>query len=150
MSALREHRTVHIEDMAAESRWPRFTKIATARGIGSLLSFQLFVHSENLGALNLYADQPGIFDEDAIFVGELLAQHASVALIGAATEGQFRDALSSRDVIGQAKGLLMHRENLTDVQAFALMVKASQRSNVKLVEIARWLVDRHVAGLNRT
>ncbi|WP_193048456.1 GAF and ANTAR domain-containing protein [Mycolicibacterium baixiangningiae] len=149
VSALREHRTVHIEDMALESRWPRFSKTAAARGIGSLLSFQLFVHSENLGALNLYGSQPGVFDEESLFVGELLAQHASVALIGAAAESQFRDALSSRDAIGQAKGLLMHRENLTDVEAFALMVQTSQRSNIKLVELARWLIDQHAARLNR-
>ncbi len=150
VSALREHRTVYIEDMATEHRWRRFTEAAAARGVGSLLSFQLFVHSRNLGALNLYGTEPRAFDEESTFVGELLAQHASVAIIGAASVAQFREGIASRDVIGQAKGLLMHREQLTDFEAFALMVKTSQESNIKLLELARWLVEQHVAGLCRT
>ncbi|HYJ56211.1 MAG TPA: hypothetical protein VEX40_12005, partial [Mycobacterium sp.] len=50
-----------------------------------LLSFQLFVTSKNLGSLNLYGEEPGLFDKESTLVGELFAQHASVALIGAAT-----------------------------------------------------------------
>jgi hypothetical protein len=53
LSTLREHRTVRIDDMATETRWPRFTQLALRRGARSLLSFQLFVRARNLGALNL-------------------------------------------------------------------------------------------------
>ena len=115
----------------------------------SLLSFQLFVHSENLGALNLYGDEPGAFSEESFLIGEVLAQHAAVAIIGAAAEAQFHNALASRDIIGQAKGLLMARENLTGLQAFNLLTRASQHTNVKLVDVARWLVDQHESGLDR-
>jgi GAF domain-containing protein len=146
-TALREHYTVHIADMTTDTRWPQFARQATELGVRSLLSFQLFVRSENLGALNLYAGEPGVFSDDSIDVGTILAQHAAVALMGATAETQFQTALASRDLIGQAKGLLMHRDNLTGLQAFNLLVRASKETNVKLVEVARWLVEEHEGRL---
>ncbi|MCA2296885.1 ANTAR domain-containing protein [Mycobacterium timonense] len=79
----------------------------------------------------------------------ILAQHASVALVGSAAESHFQAALASRDIIGQAKGILMHRENLSALQAFHLLLRSSQRANIKLNEIARFVVDQHESGLNR-
>lgn len=150
LSALHEHHTVHIEDMATDPRWPRFARAALDRGVRSMLSFQLFVIDNNLGALNLFGNHSAAFDEESRLIGGVLAQHASIAMIGAAAEAQFDTALASRDIIGQAKGLLMHREHLTGLQAFALLLKTSQNANIKLVEIARWVVDQHESGLNPT
>lgn len=116
LDALRTHRTVLIDDMASETRWPRFTPPAAERGVGSLLSFQLFVHGKTLGALNLYAGVSGTFSDDSIFIGELLAQHASVAMAGNAAQAQFDSAVASRDAIGQAKGILMFREKSTGAE----------------------------------
>ena len=147
LTALREYHTVHIDDMRTETRWPEFGCEAQQRGMLSMLSFQLFVRSENLGALNLYSDEPGAFSEDSFLVGEILAQHAGVAMIGSAAETQFENALATRDVIGQAKGMLMQRDNLTGLQAFSLLTRASQQTNIKLVDVARWLVNEHESGL---
>jgi GAF domain-containing protein len=147
LTALREYHTVHIDDMRTETRWPDFGREAQQRGMLSMLSFQLFVRSENLGALNLYSDEPGAFSEDSFLVGEILAQHAAVAMIGSAAETQFENALATRDVIGQAKGMLMQRDNLTGLQAFSLLTRASQQTNIKLVDVARWLVNEHESGL---
>lgn len=140
LTALREHHTVHIEDMSTETRWPEFCRQAMALGAHSLLSFQLFVESENLGAMNLYGAQAYCFSEESVEVGAVVAQHAAVAMFGAAAVRQFQSALASRDVIGQAKGILMERNNLTGQQAFAMLTRASADSNIKLVELARWLV----------
>jgi GAF domain-containing protein len=147
LSALREHHTVHIEDMSAETRWPAFAREAQQRGVLSSLSFQLFVRSENLGSLNHYGDAPGVFTEESVLVGEILAQHAAVAMVGAANATQFRDALATRDIIGQAKGMLMQRQKLTGIQAFRLLTSASQETNMKLVDVARWLVAEHESEL---
>jgi GAF domain-containing protein len=147
LTALRDYHTVHIDDMRTETRWPDFGREAQQRGMRSMLSFQLFVRSENLGALNLYSDEPGAFSEDSFLIGEILAQHAAVAMIGAAAETQFENALATRDVIGQAKGMLMQRDNLTGLQAFSLLTRASQQSNIKLVDVARWLVNEHESKL---
>ena len=149
LDALREQHTVLIDDMATEPRWPRFTAAAVERGVRSSLSFQLFVNSANLGSLTLYGGEPGAFDEESVVIGELCSLHASVALIGAAGMTQLRDALSSRDTIGQAKGILMHRENLTAEAAFALLARTSQDANIMLVDVARWIIERHVSGLKR-
>ncbi|OBF28909.1 response regulator receiver protein [Mycobacterium sp. ACS1612] len=143
LTALREHQTVHIADMTTDLRWPQFAQQATELGVRSLLSFQLFVRSETLGALNLYAGEPDVFSDDSVDVGTILAQHAAVAMIGATAETNFQAALASRDVIGQAKGLLMHRDHLTGLQAFNLLAKASKETNIKLVDVARWLVEEH-------
>ena len=68
-------------------------------------------------------------------------------MAGAAAQEQFDVAVASRDIIGQAKGILMHRDNLTGLQAFALLTRASQKTNVKLIEVARVLVADHERGL---
>jgi putative methionine-R-sulfoxide reductase with GAF domain len=140
LTALREHQTVHIEDMSTETRWPEFSRQAIALGAYSMLSFQLFVESETLGAMNLYGARAGCFTEESVEVGAVVAQHAAVAMFGAAAVNQFKSALASRDVIGQAKGILMERNNLTGEQAFAMLTRASADTNIKLVDVARWLV----------
>ncbi|AEF42911.1 GAF and ANTAR domain-containing protein [Hoyosella subflava] len=143
MSALREHHTVRIDDLATDSRWPRFASAAFARGARSMLSFQLFVRAENFGALNLYADVPHAFTDESTAVGTVFAQHAAVALAGANQRVHSKAALDSRDVIGQAKGLLMHRNKISGLQAFELLVRASQDTQLKLTEVARWVVSEH-------
>jgi hypothetical protein len=54
---------------------------------------------------------------------------------------QLREALESRDVIGQAKGILMERHGIGADEAFARLVQMSQSGNVKLREIAENLVE---------
>ncbi|WP_422743234.1 GAF and ANTAR domain-containing protein [Mycobacterium sp. WMMD1722] len=141
--ALHQHHTVHVGDLGQESRWPMFVSTARERGVRAMLSFRLFTNARSLGALNVYGSEPGVFSDESVTVGELLAQHAAVALAGANAAEQFEVALASRDIIGQAKGILMHRDNLSGMQAFATLTRASQETNIKLVEVARWLVGEH-------
>ena len=68
-------------------------------------------------------------------------------MFGAAAENQFQAALASRDVIGQAKGIIMHRDNLTGLQAFAVLTHTSKNTNIKLIDVARWLVSEHESGV---
>ncbi|TQS41314.1 GAF and ANTAR domain-containing protein [Cryptosporangium phraense] len=141
LAALFEHRTVHIPDTNAESRWPTFSEKAADLGVRSILSFQLYVANDNLGALNLYAREPRAFDDESEDVGLLFAAHAAVAMADARKVQQLSHAVSVRDQIGQAKGILMERHKITGDQAFALLVRASQHANVKLVDIARYLTE---------
>jgi GAF domain-containing protein len=133
---------VRIDDLAAETRWPRFGPAAAGLGLRSTLSFRLYVHDEEFGALNLYSATPHAFTEDSYVVGEMFARHSAMALAEAEHRHQFNEALSTRDVIGQAKGILMHRDRLTAEEAFDLLARTSQNGNVKLVELARWLVEQ--------
>jgi GAF domain-containing protein len=95
--------------MCAEQWWPQFTTRAAEHGIGSMLSFQLYVSGDNLGALNLYNSSPEAFSDESEHVGLLLASHAAVAVAGAQHEEHLLHAIAARDLIGQAKGILMER-----------------------------------------
>ncbi|QEN12581.1 GAF and ANTAR domain-containing protein [Mycolicibacterium sp. ELW1] len=148
ITALREHHTVLIDDMSSETRWPEFVRQAISLDVHSLLSFQLFVESETLGAMNLYGAQPNAFTQESVDVGTIVAQHAAVAMFGTAAATQFHAALASRDVISQAKGILMHRHNITGVEAFAMLTHASADTNIKLVDVARWLVAEHESAID--
>ncbi len=141
MDAVWEHEVVHVEDVAADDRWPEFARMAPALGVGSMMCFRLFVEGDRLGALNLYARHPRAFDAASEDAGHMLAAHAAVAIAGAEHEQNLRTAVNSRDVIGQAKGILMERHKLTADQAFAVLARASQEVNRKLVDVARELTD---------
>jgi GAF domain-containing protein len=141
VAALRQYRTVSIPEMAGEVRWPEFTAAAIRLGVGSMVSLRLFVEDETLGVLNLYATTSHGFTADDETTAEAFAAHAAVALRDAAERRQLNQAIASRDVIGQAKGILMARHRITAAQAFDLLVEASQETNRKLVDVARWLVD---------
>ncbi|MFI5959060.1 GAF and ANTAR domain-containing protein [Cryptosporangium sp. NPDC051539] len=141
LTALFDQRTIRVADTEAESRWPTFIGKAADLGVRSMLSFQLYVARDNLGALNLYAWEPHAFSDESEDVGLLFAAHAAVAMADARKVQQLSLAVSARDLIGQAKGILMERHKVTGDQAFALLVRASQHTNVKLVEIARELTE---------
>lgn len=136
-----EQQTVRVDDMGTERRWPAFAERAAAAGVGSLMSFQLYVTGDNLGALNLYAASPGVFDEESEHIGLLFAAHAAVAYAAAKRESQLLRAVSTRELIGQAQGILMERHKITADQAFGRLVQASQSANVKLREVAEQLVE---------
>ena len=139
VSSIFEQSTVRLDDPATEDRWPRFSARARDLGLGSLLSLQLFVTGNTLGALNVYARRPYAFTEDSESIGLVFATHGSVALAGARHEENLRQAMASRDVIGQAKGVLMERFKVPPDRAFSMLVHASSLTNRKLVDIAEEL-----------
>lgn len=140
ITSLREEVTVRSDDFEQEERWPRFVAAAMEEGIRSMLAVQLFVKDDNLGALNVYATKPNAFAEHDESIAMLLALHAAIAMQSHTAESNLRLALESRDIIGQAKGILMERYKLSSIDAFDLLVVASQRTHRKLREVADRLV----------
>lgn len=140
LDALYEQQTVRVPDLCQDQRWPKFSRRAAELGAGSMLTFQLYVEGDNLGALNLYAAQPGAFDDESEHVGLMFAAHASVAYAAARQQSQMQASVETRDLIGTAKGILMERFSLTPDRAFALLVRASQDGNTKLRDVAERLV----------
>ena len=141
LSAIREQHIVRVADLSEPGQpWPRFAAATVERGVRSMMSLRLFVRRATLGALNLYADQPDAFTPDAEILADLVAQHAAVALAGAIHEHDLNAALVNRDLLGQAKGILMQRDRLTTLQAFQLLVRTSQDTNMKIADVARWLI----------
>jgi ANTAR domain/GAF domain len=139
LDAAYQHQTIRLSDMASENRWPEFTARASAMGIRSMLSIQLYVVGDDLGALTLYSGETDAFGDESEDVGLLFASHAAVAMAGARREQDLSNAISMRDLIGQAKGILMERHKITADEAFVLLARASQRMNTKLTAIAQIL-----------
>ena len=138
---------MRCNDLLADERWPRFGSAASAEGINSSLSFQLFTYGKCRAALNLFGRNRNAFNMEAEAIAGMLATHAATALIvhnGALIvhnkELQFRSALASRDAISQAKGMIMERFNVDAIRAFELMVRVSQNSNTRVADLAQEIV----------
>jgi transcriptional regulator with GAF, ATPase, and Fis domain len=140
LDAARHHETVRCDDLRTDDRWPRFARQATDLGVLSVLSLQLFVGGDSLGALNLYAAGAAAFGAESESTGILLASHAALALASASVQTNLLAAMDSRDVIGEAKGILMERYKIPRVEAFGLLVASSQAMNRKLRDVAEHLV----------
>jgi hypothetical protein len=144
---------VACRDLAAEPLWPRFGPAAAERGINALMSTTLLPHAQLpqlSGALNIYSHSRRGLDEASQSAALLLATHASLALAythavetAELQATNLRRAIDSRDVIGQAKGILMNRRGMSADDAFDLLRSTSQDLNVKLVELAETLATRH-------
>jgi GAF domain-containing protein len=147
LQAVHEGAVVRVLDLADEPRWPSYAPRAVAAGVRSSVSLPLSASGRVVGALNAYAERPDAFGEEDIALGELLAAHAAVAVHGASLYFASRDladqldeALASRAVIEQAKGIVMARERLRADEAFEVLRRRSQHTNRKLRDVAAAIV----------
>ncbi len=136
-----EDGVVVAQDLAGDDgdRWPRFAPQAVEAGFRAILSTQLSSDGRMRAALNLYATEPNVFDSEARMTAALFGVQAALLLYGSQHVGQLQRAVDSRDLIGQAKGILMERFTVDEEEAFQMLVSSSQDTNIKLVEVARWL-----------
>ncbi len=133
--------TVTALDAEASARWPRWTCRAEAEGIGATLTLTLPVTcGKRPTVLTFYSARPDGFDQASVEAAQAFAGPITVALQAIDQLQSLERAVQSRDLIGQAKGLLMARHDLTADQAFSRLVQLSQQTNVRLAEVAAWLV----------
>jgi GAF domain-containing protein len=132
---------VRTDDFRHEERWPRYSPACVELGVLSGLSFKLYTADRTAGALNLFSFRPNSWDVDAETTGMVLAAHAASAILASRQHEQLNSALSTRDRIGQAKGIIMERYNVGDVQAFEMLRQLSQESNTRLVDVAQKVID---------
>ena len=151
LDSWRTGKTIRLDDIAdAAEVYPLFAKAAQVHGVHSSLSLPLLAGDEAVGALNLYARVTGAFSKKDEATGLMLASAAAIVLANASAywqaaqlSEQLNQAMQSRAVIEQAKGILMARSpQMTADEAFDALRKASQRENVKLREIAQRVLDR--------
>ncbi len=138
---------VYAEDLDTDLRWPHFSHQAAGAGIRSVLSLPVGPNEQD-GALNLYARYPAAFEvvdrAKATILASLAGQALSVAHYNEDEERRAVNldaALSTRETIGEALGILMERERITADEAFDILRRASQHLNIKLRDIAQNLVD---------
>ena len=143
IDAITEHEVFVTGQLKNERRWPKFSSRAHEEtGISSILGIRLFVEEDTMGALNLYSTVPDAFDDSDVALGSVFAVHASVAILAARRHESLEQKAESRDVIGQAKGILMARSGVTDDEAFEMLKRASQRMNIKVRDVARRISEQ--------
>lgn len=148
LTAAWEEKTIHVKDLETDERFPLYARDVLAETpIRSVMSFQMWIAGETMGALNVYAESPNVFGTETREIGLVFAAHSSVAWNAARRDEQFKKALASRDVIGQAKGMLMERYSVSAIQAFDLLRKLSQDSNTPLIQIAADLVEKQQSSI---
>jgi transcriptional regulator with GAF, ATPase, and Fis domain len=143
-----ERKLTQIRSTREDGPWPEFRRVAAEHGIESTLSLPLMVDKGAVGALNLYSRSVDAFGADDIERASLFASQAAIVLANAQAYWNAQEmsvglseAMKSRAVIEQAKGMLMAAQGCDEETAFGLLVKASQRENRKLRDVARRIVD---------
>lgn len=149
LEAVHTRQIVRVNVAAAPDRWPAFTKTAREAGVTDYLAAPLDLENSQGAALNLYSNSGRSFDD---VDGVLLDLYISAADTVLRTFSRYRqakaltvhlrEALASRAVIDQAKGVLMGSHRMTADEAFAALVRQSQRENVKVRELAARIVQR--------
>jgi GAF domain-containing protein len=149
LEAMRNQVVVRVDTYEGESRWPAFAPAVAEHGMHSSLSLPLAALDQPIGALNLYSETAGAFVE-AEPIGLVFAAQAAITLANATAYHRATDlahnltlALEHRDVIGQAKGILMAQDKVSSEEAFDILRRASQRSNRKVHELAAEIVARN-------
>jgi transcriptional regulator with GAF, ATPase, and Fis domain len=148
LDAIRTGEQMACGDLRDDARWPVYGPHAVESvGVHSSLALPLHDGRRVVGALNLFCDRVHglVGDAEADATASILAAHATPALVAALHRHDMQAALENRDVIGQAKGMLMARAGVDEDEAFALLVRASQRMQIKLAEVARRLVRGDLA-----
>ena len=131
---------VRTDDFITEERWPKYSQAVAGLGVRSGLSFKLFTSANTAGALNLFGMEPNSFDAQSEAIGYVLAAHAASAIIASRHGEQLESALTTRDTIGQAKGMVMERFGVDAVRAFEMLRELSQSTNTRLVEVANRVI----------
>lgn len=153
MDAGRTGLTMHVPDLRADDRWPKYAPRAVERGALSSLSVPLPFQGRTIGALNNYASAVDAFPSDDLRTAEHITSYIGTAVMNAdahagatASAEQMRAALESRKVIDMALGILIARHHCSADEAFAMLSRASQNHNRKLRDLAQSLVESEGHG----
>ena len=148
LTSWRDRVTVRIDDLTTETRWPQWCAAASGLGVRAMLSVPLVTEGVSTGAIKVYSTAPDVYDERDEHLLTLFAKQAAILLVNTQTLADARklstdlaQALGTRDVIGQAKGALIAQGAPNEDAAFAMLVSASQRSQTKLHDVARQLIE---------
>jgi GAF domain-containing protein len=148
LTAWADRTLVRVDDATSDRRWPRWADAVAELGLRSTMSACLVAGDSGIGAIKVYAAEPAAFDQRAEHLLSLFAAQAAILLANVQTyqraqlvSDRLKEALRSRDLIGQAKGVLIGRDSVDEETAFATLVAASVRENRKLRDVAQTLVQ---------
>jgi GAF domain-containing protein len=150
VDSLRDATVVAAPRIKDDPRWPRYAPAAVQLGLKAQLAVKLYLDEQGtVGGLNMYSTASEEIDPQAPGIADLFATHAAVALGKAREVDHLHQALRTREIIGQAIGLLMAQYQLDTDGAFAFLVRTSSHSNIKVRDIAVQMVEKHVVETRR-
>ena len=139
-----EGRRFHAQSLEEETRWPAFTPRARALGISAILSSPLLAEGQPVGALNIYSRTAAAFGAKEQELASVFATEASNILSDAGVQtnddqltGRFQGALRTREIIAEAQGVIMERQDVGEDDAFDILRRFSQRSGRPLSRAGR-------------
>jgi GAF domain-containing protein len=148
VDAMRSGEIFVVDDLRLDDRWaPRLRRAADEAGLASVLAIPMVAAGEVVGALNLFGRQPSAMDDEAVRTATGVAAPVAATLANARAyhrveqlSQQLQEALDTRAVIEQAKGILMVRAGCDEHAAFAMLRRTSQHQNRKLRDVAAAVV----------
>ncbi len=145
LSAVALQESIRVDDLVSDDRWPLYREEALKQTpIRSILSLGMFSEGGTSATVSFYAERANAFDDESVDVALIFATHTGLVWNMMRRDQQFRSALASRDVIGQAKGRMIERFNIDDDQAFAMLKLMSQNSNTPIAQVAQRVVEGQV------
>jgi GAF domain-containing protein len=146
------NRLVVVEDLAQDDRWPEYSRRVTGLGLHSVLGIPMNAFGQTIGVINFYREPPSTWTDEDVNTAEIITAMGAGYILNAnqlraqhTLSEQLHAAIESRDVIGQAKGILMARGHVGADEAFELLRQRSQQHNQKLRQVAQRLIDEQVA-----
>lgn len=140
---------MRIPDITAEDRWPDYTALVIDRGFRSVLGVPLNAFGQTIGVINIYRDTAGEWTDEDLASAQILAAMGAGYIVNAnqlkaqhTLAEQLHAAIDSRDLIGQAKGIVMAQSGVASDEASQILRQRSQAENRKLRELAQELVEQ--------
>ena len=138
----------YVPDTTTDPRWPEWGRTVARAGIRSALSVPLVVQGQEIGAIQVYATEPHAFTDHEEYLLSLLAGPAAALLGDARTRRQpprldhtVQEAVTDRDRIERAVGVLMERRQLTEPTARSRLLDTSRAQGETLAQTAGHVLD---------
>jgi GAF domain-containing protein len=143
-------RTVSLPDIReSPAAWRLFRDSALEQGFLSVHAIPLTLRDITIGTLNLLGDEPGELPEHDLVAARALADVATIGIIQERTlreadtvRAQLQNALNSRIVIEQAKGVVAFKRGITPEQAFDVIRSYARSHQATISSVATALVER--------
>ncbi len=138
-------------DLEQEQRWERYRSTALDAGFRAVAGVPMLVGDVRIGAMNLYRQQPHEWSEEELEVAQLLGDMASGYISNHRTlqasqrlAEQLQEALDSRVIVEQAKGVLAVQHDSSVADAFQLLRSYARSNGRRLHEVAREVVEHRL------
>lgn len=146
--AYREGQQVRVNDLGRTDDWPEYGRVAIEQGLHAVAALPMPVHERRVGALDLYRAEPHEWGDDELRIAQLLANMASgyirhnVQLSESRSLAeQLQQALDSRIIVEQAKGVLSGRNDIPPNQAFELLRTHARTTSIRLHDVCEHVVE---------